>query len=254
MRLLAVDVVVVLVLVGGGAALVTAWVAQHAHDDDAAAAASLAHQHGGRLVWPADRRQGVSSLLDAGTQPVLAEGPVAPQQLALWGTAVVIGTPEQPLPSFSLREQPVGDLVAHVVDLDRAGQVPLAPGETIGEQFSRPFEYAPLRESVQLDADAPLRRSLALEPGEYTVSVEAFAPTERRDRPAAVLLALQPQGGEAATAGGPVGRVVEAPLDAELVVSGEGTQQVDLVVAPLDLTGEDPVPVVVHGWTLTRTN
>lgn len=254
MGLLAVDVVVLLVLLGGGAALVLSWVAQHADDDDAAAAASLAHEHGGRLVWPAERREAVPALLDAGTEPVLADGPVAPQQLALWGAPVVIGPPEQPPPSFSLDTRPVGELVGHVVDLARAGQVPLTPGEAVGEQFARPFGYAPLRESVELEADVPLRRSLALEPGAYTVSVEAFAPAAHRARPAAVLVALQPQGGEAVTAGGPVDPVVEAPFDAELVLPGEGPQRVDLVVIPLDLAGQEPVPVKVHGWSLTRTS
>lgn len=227
------------------------FIRQRAYDDAAADIAAWARDQGAdRVAWPADAREAVPALLDGGVIPVLLDEPVPPQQYAVARTDVVVTKVGAPSPAYVVESHRTGDLIAHRVDLDEAGSVPLEVGDTISEEISRPYRYAPLRPSASLPPGEVLERELSLEPGRYEVRVEAYVGIEAEAPVAALLVVLAPAGGDFLADGGRVDRVVHEPLVVELTVpDGLGPEAV-LGIGPF---GEPGTPTVfVHGWSISR--
>ena len=245
----AADLLVATTIVAVVAGAVVVVVRQRSDDGAAAAIAAWATDRGSeRVAWPPERRAAVPALLASGVVPVLIDASAPAQQYAVARTEVVVTRVGEPAPDLVVESHREGDLVAHRVDLEEAGTVPLEVGDTVSEEISRPYRYAPLRPSTSVPPGDALERELHLAPGRYEVAVEAYVGIEDDDATTSIVLA--PAGGDLVADGGQVGRVVEEPLVVELVIpegTGPGTR---LGIGPL---GDSGTPtLLVHGWSVTR--
>lgn len=247
--LLALDVAIVAVLVAHVTAFALARADQHRHDGDAEAIAAWAQARGvERIAWPAELRAAVPALLDAGATPVLVDtDPLVPQQLALNRAPVVVARHAAAAPATIERARFTrGPFTVQHVDLDAARAVPLRTGQSVGEEISRPYRYAPLRDSRRIPPEEPMTLRFSLAPGRYRFAVEAFDP-ERRAR---VVLTVGSGSGRLAREDVRLEEVVRRPHEVEFEVGTEGVQPV-VVRASARGDGAD-ASALVHAWRLER--
>jgi hypothetical protein len=243
-----VDVAVVLVLAGHVVAFGVVRAGLHRHDGVAATFATAVSTVGGsRVGWPVDRREAVPALLEAGLTPVLLDPERSPPQHLAVNEVAFAAVPagDTSLDDVTTDRWPLGSLDVRRIDLARAAATPILQGEEVGEELSRPYRYAPVRDSAEVTVDAPFVRSLELAPGRYRLSVDGFDP--ERGAQALVVRA----GAEVlARSGGPLAPVAGAPLGGDFEVSGGAVRTVRIEVRPVP-AGSDG-RVLVHGWRVER--
>ena len=244
------DVAIVAVIVVHVGAFFVLRERQHRFDDEVREIAAWMESDGlERLAWPAGHREAVPSLLGDGLTPVLVDPDVAPQDLAVNDTSVLVtsGAPPDRLAGVLTDELDVGSLTAHRVDLERAASIPLEPGESVGEQISRPYVYAPLRDSLIIGPGESFSRTLQLAPGRYVLSAELFDPTET----SAARLAVTTPLGAIARETMRLRPVVHEPTTLGFVVEGARSRPVTVAVVRQGPAGE-PDTVLMHAWQVQR--
>ena len=246
-RNLLIDIAIVVILVGHAAAFVVIRQHRTRYDGEARAIASWMHDNGeDRVAWPAELRGTVPALLAAGVTPVLVdEARVAPQQLAVNDTGVVVTRDGDQLGEVTGESFDAGDLTAHTVDLDAAAATPLAVGDIVGQNIARPYRFAPIRNSLRLIEGEPFTTALTLEPGRYQLAVEAFSPQRRRDL--VVTITTKPRQRTKIR----LGRVAEAPIVVPFTVGPDDAQRVKVRFA---VAGDGKPQAFVHQWTVRRTS
>jgi hypothetical protein len=172
------DIGVVVVIVGFAIAFFGFRAQHHRDDGDARAIAKWARSHDvERIAWPRDLRGAVPALLAAKTTPVLVDPSTPAQAFALNQTGVVVTHDDAPrsLAGIERARRSFGALDAHLIDLGKAAFEPLPAGAVAEVEIARPYLYAPLRDSVDLQR-APLSTTLVLAPGRYRFEADVFAP------------------------------------------------------------------------------
>jgi hypothetical protein len=242
-----VDLAVVVVVVVFGAAFFVARRDHTRYDGNAKAIATWARDQGvSRVAWPQDLRTSVPVLLHNKVVVVLVdERRLAPQQLAVNHTPVVVTRGEPPLNVTTRGRYTSGPFVVRLIDLGEAAKVPLEPGQQVGEEISRPYRYAPLRDSRFIAFGKPLTVSLRLSAGRYVFTSEAFDPKLR----ASVRLVATQATHVLAEMTRKASRIVQTPY--ELAFSLSGRQPVDVVLRT-EAFGAADVSLRVHAWRLTR--
>jgi len=200
-----------------------------------------------RVAWPESRREAVPALLDAGVTPVLVDDTaVVPAELALNRTPVVVTRTATGPPAVAARETyRTDDFVAHVVDLAAAAATPLAVGESAGEEYARPYVYAPLRDSRRIVRDEPFAADVRLVPGSYRVEVAAFDPDGRTR----LRIAVRSGDTLAADHRERLRSVVYEPVTAAFEIAGTAARPVTIRVWAL---GPEGASALVHAWSVTR--
>lgn len=246
--LLALDIALCAVILVVGAGVVTTRARLHSYDAAAKEIASWAAAQGiARIAWPADRREAVPALLASGVTPVLVDSATPPaQDLAINSTPVLVSTDRGHLAVLTRAELQVGDLHAAVIDLAAAAKVPLAKGEALGEQISRPYLYAPLRDSLQVRASKPMVVPVTLAAGHYVLTMAVFDPGSK----ASATLAATRRGAPLAATTMRLPSVVTTPMRIELDVADPVPAAVDLrlVVTGPGSGGNG----YIHEWELRR--
>jgi hypothetical protein len=247
LRDILIDLAVVVVVVVFGAAFFVARRDHARYDGNAKAIAMWARDQGvSRIAWPQDLRTSVPVLLHDNVAVVLVdEGRLAPQQLAVNRTPVVVTRGEPRLHVTTRRRYTSGPFVARLIDLGEAAKVPLEPGQEVGEEISRPYRYAPLRDSRIIDYDKPFAVAVRLGPGHYLFTSEAFDPKRR----ASVRLVAKQATHVLAEMTRKASRIVQTPY--ELAFSVSGRQPVDVVLRT-EALGPAGASLRVHAWRLTR--
>jgi hypothetical protein len=248
LRNLFIEIVVVIVIVAFGAAFFVARHDQHRYDGNAKAIASWARARGvTRVAWPQDLREAVPALLHAHVTPVLVDDRhLAPQEIAVNATPVVVTRRDTPVNLASREQLSSGPFVARRVDVDAAAQVPLEAGDEIGEDIARPYVYAPLRDSRVIAAGAPYTLHVRLDAGSYVFASEVFDPQKR----AAVRLSATVDGRVLAQFGRRATGTVEGPTKLAFSIAGGGSVDVALVTATIGPPGS---ATFLDAWDLTRT-
>ena len=244
------DIAIVAVIVVHVAAFLILRERQQRFDNDAReVAAWMAELDLERVAWPAAHREAVPALLDAGVIPVLVDPDVAPQDLAVNDTGVLVvnGPPPDRLTATLSDERDLGSLTAYRVDLGRAASAPLAPGEAVGEEIARPYVYAPLRDSEVIRTGEPFRTALRLAPGRYVFSAELFDPMRR----SSARLSARIRGRSLAAETMRLGPVVDEPTTLEFVVGGDRPRPVAVTVARRGPDGAQGT-ALMHAWHVER--
>ncbi|HEX5096825.1 MAG TPA: hypothetical protein VFX21_12450 [Acidimicrobiia bacterium] len=246
-RNLLIDIAVVVILVSHAVAFVVIRQHRTRYDGEARAIASWMHDQGeDRVAWPAELRGSVPALLSANVTPVLVDDArVAPQQLAVNDTGVVVTRDGDRLGDVTGESFDAGDLTAHVVKLDAAAATPLASGDIVGQNIARPYRFAPIRNSLRLTEDEPFRMELTLDPGRYQLAVEAFAPQRQRDL--VTTIATKPVQRTTTR----LRQVVQAPIVVPFTVGPDDAQPVKVRLA---VAGDGKPQAFVHQWTVRRTD
>jgi hypothetical protein len=252
-RNILIDVAVLAVVLGFGGAFLVARHDQTRHDTAARAIAAWSERQGlTRIAWPVAQRAAVPTLLHSHITPVLfdTQHPV-PQQLAVNDTAVMVtlGGSDAPsnhqLDAATRAQFRSGGFLARVVNLSVLARVPLAPGESVNQEISRPYVYAPLRDSRAITSSSPLATHLTLDAGRYVVSVEAFDPSG----PALMRIAVAHDSRTISAKSFPVRNVMNAPTTMSFAVPSAGAGPIAIA-----FSSEEPSdsPVLVHGWSIER--
>jgi hypothetical protein len=248
-----IDVVVLAVVVGFGVAFVVARHDQTRYDPAARAIAAWSQRQGlSRVAWPVAQRAAVPTLLHSHVTPVLfdAQHPV-PQQFAVNDTAVIVtpgghDDPSTPQLDAATRARfRSGGFLARVVDLSVLARVPLAPGESVSQEISRPYVYAPLRDSRAITSSSPLATHLTLAAGRYVVRIEAFDPS----RPAGMRIAVAHNSRSIAAGSFRLRNVVSAPTTMPFAIPSVGAGPFTIAFSSDEPSGS---PVLVHGWSVER--
>jgi hypothetical protein len=248
-RNLLIEIAVVVILVAHAVAFVVIRQQRTRYDGEARAIASWMHDNGeDRVAWPDDLRGTVPALLSADVTPVLVdEENVAPQQFAVNDTGVVVtrGDVEQ-VADVVGESFDAGDLTAHLVNLDEAAAIPLAVGDSVGQNIARPYRYAPIRNSLRVTSDDAFAMPLTLAPGSYTLAVEAFA----TDRGTELVLAVGTDPAQRERVR--LARVVRRPIEMTFTVDDDDGQPVTVRFA----TQGNPERrhAFVHQWQVERTD
>jgi hypothetical protein len=245
--LLVLDIAICAVLVLSAISVVAVRAQLHASDGDAVAIADWARGRGlTRVAWPDDRREAVPALLAAGVTPVLVPAVSPPAQLlALNATPVLVTTDQDDLASLSRDELRSGPYIARVIDLGKAGAVPIADGESIGEQISRPYVFSPLRDSRRVLPGQPWSAPVTLAAGHYLLRVAVFDPQYKGFAALSAAIGDRPLG---ATTPKRLETGVIEPIRVEFDVTDEAAVvQLELVV-----TGPPGAVGAVHEWDLHR--
>lgn len=249
--MLAADVVAVAAILAVLVVSIVVVVRQRAYDDEAADVAAWAQDRGvERVAWSADKREAVPALLDAGVVPVLVESSAPVQQYAIAQTGVVVADGGEQAPALVQDSHRFGDLTAYVIDLDAAASVPLAVGDTVSEEISRPYRYAPLHPSAVVLPGESFRRDLYLEPGRYEVTVEAFVGVDDEKGHTSLVVLFALLGGDVVGGGGIINNVVEEPLVVDIELPEGPSSAVRLAIGPVD--GEGAPSALIHAWSVTR--
>jgi hypothetical protein len=217
---------------------------------------ALAHDVA-RIAWPADLRAAVPALLDAGVTPVLVEpSEVNAQQLVLNDTPVLVGRDlPADLDEVTADRHEAGALDAALVDLDAAAPQPLDDGEAVEIEYSRPYIYAPIRDSQPLVVGEQLEFPLTLAPGSYVLRTEAYDPETSLDM---ILSAIRGDGTPMFVAHELKERVFE-PQELRFDVPGTEPQEVELRIevwprADAEPGDEETAGAILHGWTMERVD
>jgi hypothetical protein len=246
LRDILVDLAVVAVIVVFGAAFFVARRDHARYDGDARAIAKWALDQGvNRIALPQDLRASVPVLLHNNVVPVLVDqGQLAAQQLAVNDTPVVVTRGEPPLNVTTQRRYTSGPFVARLINLGEAANVPLDAGQHVGEEISRPYRYAPLRNSRVIAQSKPFAVPVRLGPGRYVFTSEVFDPQER----ASVRLVVSEGTRVLGEATRRASRIVQAPT--ELPFSVFGSQPIEVVLGTEAVSADSSV--LLHAWRLTR--
>jgi len=248
-----IDVAVLAVVVGFGAAFLVARHDQTRYDPAARAIAAWSHRQGlTRIAWPVGQRAAVPTLLHSHVTPVLfdAQHPV-PQQFVVKGTAVMVtpgrrdGPSTHELDAATRAQFRSGEFLARVVDLSVLARIPLAPGESVSQEISRPYVYAPLRDSRAITSSSALATHLTLEAGRYVVRIEAFDP----DGPARMRIAAAHDSRTIAAGSFGVRGIVNAPTTMSFAIPSVGAGPITIAFSSDEPSGS---PVLVHGWSVER--
>lgn len=247
LRDIIVDLAIVVVIVLFGAVFFVARRDHTRYDGNARAIAMWARDQGvSRIAWPEDLRASVPVLLHNKVAVVLVdEGRLAPQQLAVNQTPVVVTRGEPPLKVTTRARYTSGPFVVRLIDLGDAAKVPLEPGQQVGEEISRPYRYAPLRDSRVVAYGKPFAVAVRLGPGRYVFTSEAFDPKTR----ASVRLVAAHATRALAETTSRASRIVQTPN--ELAFSVSQRQPVDVVLRT-EALGPADASLLVHAWHLTR--
>jgi hypothetical protein len=252
-----IDVAVVAVVAAHVAAFAVLRHEQVRYDGQAKEIAAWMHERGQtRVAWPEELRQAVPTLLDAGVTPVLVGSRDPPQQLAVNETGVVVTTSPNRWRAVTRGRFVAGDLVARLVDLDAAARTPLTGRQVLSQAVSRPYRYAPIRESQELTATRQFTVTVTLSPGKYMLGVEAFDPTRTfsleltASMPDALLARqvrrLPPVAEDPAN---PV--FVQEPTTLRFEVEGITARRIEIGLTPVGEPGTRAM-ALMHGWRLAR--
>jgi hypothetical protein len=252
-RNILIDVAALAVVVGFGFAFLVTRHDQTRYDSAARAIADWSQRQGPtRIAWPVAQRAAVPTLLHTHVTPVLfdAQHAVA-QQFAVNDTAVVVtseghdGPAARQLDAATRAQFRSGEFLARLVDLSVLARVPLAPGESVSQEISRPYVYAPLRDSLAITSSSPLKTNLTLDAGRYVVSIEAFHPTG----PARMRITATHDSGAIAASTRRVQNVVNAPTTMSFAIPSGGAGSITISFRSNESSGS---PVLVHGWSVER--
>lgn len=277
------DGTIVLVLLVGGIAFAQAWLDKAAHDDEASRVVEWMTEIGvDGVAWPAEYRSAIDVLLGDGRIVVLVDQKdLAPQQVALNGAGVVVtddaAHPDVAAALDELTEEriAVGDLTARSIRRAEAWDVPIEPRQRLGQEFARPYVYAPIQNSAKIAPESPLEVPVTLAPGSYVFEAEAFDPG-RVERRIVARLVQAPADVHAADAldlvelpeiveGAPtsdrvvfrqrfqLGPVVEEPQREEFLLDQDAPRAYVLQIAQAS-EEEANLPVRLHAWRLRRIN
>jgi hypothetical protein len=189
-------------------------------------AVTLVEHKAERVALPFSMRPEVPQLLKKGISPVLYD-PVhtAAQQFSLLNVTYKIqGDP----PSLTQ------------LDLNTLRTTPISPGQSIREEFSRPYIYSPIQPSFKLTSEAPIERSLFLAPGRYELNLEVFS--KQTDVKPTVSIVVTVGGAVAVRDSFSATRIVYEPARIPFTVPSPGGHTL-LIVASSG-------PVFVHAWEL----
>ena len=141
-------------------------------------ASALVEQQADRVALPHSMRPEVPQLLRKGITPVLYDPTrTASQQFVLLNVTYRI----EPNPPSLTR-----------LDLKLLRTTPISPGQSIREEFSRPFIYSPIQPSFKLTSETPLERSVFLSGGRYELTLEVFF---KKNKPQPTISVLVSVGG-----------------------------------------------------------
>jgi hypothetical protein len=242
------DAGIILVLVGGLVAAGLAWHREHSHDGDARAVAAWMHDHHEqRVAWPTSLRSSVPALLAAGVTPVLVDDNTPVQDYAVNDTPVVVSSSPKTVVGSTTRTFKEGSLTVHLLDAKTAAATTLAAGQSVGQEFSRPYRFSPFLPSRQVSSEHPLVVHLSLRPGLYQLTVDAFDPTVRNDL---VLTVGPPEPIVRSKTKLAVIVMNPAVLDFNVGATHSGTTAVPVTLT-ISATGPtSPATALVNGWQL----
>jgi len=248
--LLALDVGICAVLLVFAVSFVAIRSNLHQYNSDAEAIAQWATSLGKtRIAWPADKREAVPKLLASDVTPVLVASPHPPaQQLFVNNTPILVTTDPDYLSSLSTDQFQSGPFTARVIDLIKAHSVPIANGEAIGEQVSRPYLYAPLRNSRPIAAGKPWATKVILEAGHYSFTVAIFDPRARGIGTLTVGIGDK----QLATKASRLQSAMFTPMSVEFDVPDKKPVAVDIKIAVTGPATGGAVNGFVHEWEVRR--
>ncbi len=178
---LVLDLAIGSVIASSAVVALAAVCVQHRFDHDSAAIADLLRRDGApRVALPFAMRTAVRVYRDRGIEPLLYDPTtIAVQAFARHDVDHVVLPKEgfEALASFASATARVGSTTLVTVDTDAVRSAPLAAGQSISWEYSRPYRYAPISDSLLLGKSHWVEYAFELATGRYQFDIEAFSDT-----------------------------------------------------------------------------